>query len=247
MATPRHTKLLIIGAGPAGYTAAIYAARANLAPILIQGLQPGGQLSITTDVENYPGFAEAIQGPWLMDQMQAQAAHCGAELLFDVVTEVDLAARPFPLRLRQRRRSHRRCADHRRPAPRRAGWACRASSISQAPASRPAPPATASSSAAAGGRRRRRQYRRRGGALSGADVREGHADPPARLAARREDDAGPPAGASQDRGGLEHASSRRSCGTREAQAVSRIWRCMTSSSGAVSELAVRRAVRRHRP
>src|SRR4051812_21965629 len=91
----RHTRLLIIGAGPAGYTAAIYAARANLAPVLVQGLQPGGQLSITTDVENYPGFAEAIQGPWLMEQMHAQATHCGAELLFDVVTEVDLAASPF--------------------------------------------------------------------------------------------------------------------------------------------------------
>jgi thioredoxin reductase (NADPH) len=98
MSTPRHTKVLIIGSGPAGYTAAIYTARANLAPLLIQGLQPGGQLSITTDVENYPGFAEAIQGPWLMDQMQAQAAHCGALLLFDLVTEVDLETRPFVVR-----------------------------------------------------------------------------------------------------------------------------------------------------
>ena len=93
--TTRHTKVLIIGSGPAGYTAAVYAARANLAPILVQGLQPGGQLSITTDVENYPGFAEAIQGPWLMEQMQQQAAHCGAELLFDIVVEVDLARHPF--------------------------------------------------------------------------------------------------------------------------------------------------------
>ncbi|HET6466850.1 MAG TPA: thioredoxin-disulfide reductase [Geminicoccaceae bacterium] len=95
MPTTRHTKLLIIGSGPAGYTAAIYGARATLAPILIQGLQPGGQLSITTDVENYPGFAEVIQGPWLMEQMQAQAAHCGAELVFDLVTDIDLARRPF--------------------------------------------------------------------------------------------------------------------------------------------------------
>jgi thioredoxin reductase (NADPH) len=98
MAGARHVRLLIIGAGPAGYTAAIYAARASLAPVLIQGLQPGGQLSITTDVENYPGFAETIQGPWLMEQMSAQAANCGAELVFDIVTEVDLGKRPFVAR-----------------------------------------------------------------------------------------------------------------------------------------------------
>lgn len=95
MARERRTRLLIIGSGPAGYTAAIYAARANLSPILVQGLQPGGQLSITTDVENYPGFADPIQGPWLMEQMAAQAAHCGAELVFDIITEVNLDERPF--------------------------------------------------------------------------------------------------------------------------------------------------------
>ncbi len=95
MASERHTRVLIIGSGPAGYTAAIYAARANLQPILVQGLEPGGQLSITTDVENYPGFADAIQGPWLMEQMAAQAQNCGAELVFDIITEVNLEGPPF--------------------------------------------------------------------------------------------------------------------------------------------------------
>lgn len=92
-----HAKVIIIGSGPAGYTAAIYAARAMLEPVLIAGLQPGGQLTITTDVENYPGFAETIQGPWLMDQMKAQAEHVGTRMVSDIVTSVDLSARPFRL------------------------------------------------------------------------------------------------------------------------------------------------------
>ncbi|MGI9498461.1 MAG: NAD(P)/FAD-dependent oxidoreductase, partial [Geminicoccaceae bacterium] len=95
MAATRSIKLLIIGSGPAGYTAAIYAARANLAPVLFQGLQTGGQLSITTDVENYPGFADVIQGPWLMEQMAAQAAHCGAEIVSDLIASVDFSQAPY--------------------------------------------------------------------------------------------------------------------------------------------------------
>ena len=89
------TPLLVIGAGPAGYTAAIYAARAGMKPMLVAGMQPGGQLTITTDVENYPGFAEAIQGPWLMEQMRAQAEHVGTSMIHDVITSVDFSSRPF--------------------------------------------------------------------------------------------------------------------------------------------------------
>ncbi len=95
--SPRTTRCLIIGSGPAGYTAAVYAARALLKPVLIQGIQPGGQLTITTDVENYPGFAEVIQGPWLMEQMQAQAEHVGTEIITDIVLKADLSQRPFRL------------------------------------------------------------------------------------------------------------------------------------------------------
>ncbi|MBS0362496.1 MAG: thioredoxin-disulfide reductase [Proteobacteria bacterium] len=94
---PRHVRCLIVGSGPAGYTAAVYAARALLKPVLIQGIQPGGQLTITTDVENYPGFAEVIQGPWLMDQMKAQAEHVGTEIVSDIVLSADLSQRPFRL------------------------------------------------------------------------------------------------------------------------------------------------------
>lgn len=94
----RHAEIIVIGSGPAGYTAAIYAARAMRKPILIQGLQPGGQLTITTDVENYPGFADIIQGPWLMDQMKAQAEHVGAEIVTDYIMDVDLSKRPFVLK-----------------------------------------------------------------------------------------------------------------------------------------------------
>ncbi len=92
-----HSKVLIVGSGPAGYTAAVYAARAMLEPTLVSGIQPGGQLTITTDVENYPGFAETIQGPWLMEQMQAQAVNVGTNLIYDHIMQADLSVRPFRL------------------------------------------------------------------------------------------------------------------------------------------------------
>jgi len=98
MAETIHTKVLIIGSGPAGCTAAVYAARAGLEPVMVHGIQPGGQLTITTDVENYPGFAEVIQGPWLMQQMEQQAAHVGTRIIHDIITEVDLNHRPFVAR-----------------------------------------------------------------------------------------------------------------------------------------------------
>lgn len=95
MAQTHTTKMLIIGSGPAGLTAAIYAARAGMEPIVVQGIQPGGQLTITTDVENYPGFRDVVQGPWLMQEMQAQAEHVGTRMIYDIITDVDLSGPPF--------------------------------------------------------------------------------------------------------------------------------------------------------
>ena len=99
MSNVTHEKVVIIGAGAAGLTAAIYTARANLSPVIIAGLQPGGQMTITTDVENYPGFAEVIQGPWLMTEMQSQAENVGARVVYDIVTALDASSRPFRMTL----------------------------------------------------------------------------------------------------------------------------------------------------
>ena len=123
--TTRHVPVLIIGSGPAGYTAAIYAARAMLKPVLIAGLEQGGQLMITTDVENYPGYADPVQGPWMMEQMLKQAENVGAEIVNDLVTEVDVSTRPFQRDDRFRHRYTPPMRSSWRPAPRPNGSASR--------------------------------------------------------------------------------------------------------------------------
>ena len=202
MPETHRTRVLIIGSGPAGYTAAIYAARASLSPILVAGLQPGGQLTITTDVENYPGFADVIQGPWLMEQMAAQAEHVGTRIVHDLITQVDFSARPFRCVADSGDVFLADCGDHRH---RRAGALAR----------------PRVGAAAAGPRRvglrhlrrvllprqgggggRRRQHRGRGGAVPDPPRRQRHADPPPRRAAGGEDPAGPAVRPPQDPGGL---------------------------------------------
>ena len=246
MSDSRHVKVLIIGAGAAGLTAAIYAARANLAPVVIQGLQPGGQLTITTDVENYPGFAEVIQGPWLMEQMAQQAAHCGAELLFDLVSR----GRPLG---RGRSGSGSTAA-----APTRADALIIATGAQARwlglDSERHFSGAGVSACATCdgfffrgkrGGDRRRRQHRGRGGALPGADVREGDADPPPRQPAGREGDAGAPVRASEDRGPLGPRG-RRGAGHREPEGGDRRARAARAQRRDPGP-AGRRAVRGDRP
>ena len=133
--TARHTKVLIIGSGPAGYTAAIYSARALLNPVLIAGMEQGGQLMITTDVENYPGYADPVQGPWMMEQMLKQAQHVGAEIVNDLVTDVDMSVRPFKLKTDS---GNDWTADVLiiATAPRRNGWASKANRPSRVSAFR---------------------------------------------------------------------------------------------------------------
>ena len=199
-----HAKLIIIGSGPAGYTAAIYAARAMLEPVLISGFQPGGQLMITTDVENYPGFADVIQGPWLMEQMRLQAEHVGTQMISDHIVKVDLKQRPFRLEgdsgddlyLRRARHRDRRPGQVARPALRRRS--------SRASASRPAPPATASSI-------RGKEVVVVGGGNTAVEEALYLANLASKVTVvhrrdslpRRAHPAGPPVQASQDRGGLE--------------------------------------------
>ena len=214
--TPKHSKIIILGSGPAGCTAAIYAARAMLEPILIDGIQPGGQLTITTDVENYPGFADVIQGPWLMEQMQEQARALGTNFVSDTIAKVDLSRRPFTL-----------LGD--------SGDVYTADTLIIATGASANWLGLPSESQFQGFRRlglrhlrrlllsrqegrggRRRQHRRGGSPVPHQFRRQGDPDPSPRLPARRQDQPDAPGRQQEDRHPLRHRD-RRSAGHRRAQ------------------------------
>ena len=205
MSKVTHAKLVIIGSGPAGCTAAIYAARAMLEPIMIRGVQAGGQLTITTDVENYPGFAEVIQGPWLMEQMEKQAEHVGTRLVADHVTRLDLKQRPFRIECDS---GDVYLADAVVLATgAQARWL-------DLPSEQKFKGYGVSACATCDGffyrgkrsvRDRRRQHRGRGSAVPDQLRQQGDGRAPARPLPRREDPAGSPVQESEDRGDLGHA------------------------------------------
>ena len=233
----KHAKVLILGSGPAGYTAAIYAARAMLKPVLIQGIQPGGQLTITTDVENYPGFAKVIQGPWLMEEMQGQAEHVGTEMVMDHIAKVDLKRRPFRL--------EGDCGDI---------YTCDALIICTGAQARwlGIPPSERLQGlrrlrlrhlrrlllqGQGGDRGRRRQHRGRGGDLPHQLREQGHRRASPRQLPRREDHAGAPVQEPEDRGGLGHARSRRSSAAADPKTVTGV-QLKNVKTGAITERKV---------
>ena len=237
MSEHHHSKVLIIGAGPAGYTAAIYAARANLQPILVQGLQPGGQLTITTDVENYPGFADVIQGPWLMEQMQQQAEHVGTQIILDMIVEVDLSRRPV--------RRHRRFRRHLRRRHRRSSATGAQARWLGLPSEETFRGFGVSACATCDGFFfRDKEVVVVGGGNTAVEealyltnhASRGHADPSPRHAARREDPAGPAVPQSRRSRSSGTASSRRSSASRARREVTGV-RLRNVKTGAVSELA----------
>ena len=221
MSKVTHAKLVIIGSGPAGCTAAIYAARAMLEPIMIRGVQAGGQLTITTDVENYPGFAEVIQGPWLMEQMEKQAEHVGTRLVADHVIRLDLKQRPFRIECDSRRHLRRR---HGRARDRRAGALARPSLGAEVQGLRRFRLRHLRRlllSRQGSLRDRRRQHRGRGSAVPDQFRRQGHGRAPARSFPRGEDPAGPPVQEPEDRSDLGYGAARRPGRRQSAQGARR--------------------------